>query len=95
MKQIWNHNLYWKSLSPTGGGEPSGSLLAAIEESYGTYEDFQTEFTSVASGHFGSGWAWLIVYDDNTIDVSGRRESNVCSACMEAFGACRGQEGSP
>ncbi|CAM9169145.1 unnamed protein product [Laminaria digitata] len=67
--QFYNHNLYWNSLSPTGGGMPNGELLDAIVAAFGTYEAFETVFTSAASGHFGSGWAWLIMDRDGRITV--------------------------
>lgn len=66
---MYNHNLYWNSMSPDGGGEPTGVLLEAIEESFGSFDDFKTLFTSAATGHFGSGWAWLILTKDLTLDV--------------------------
>lgn len=58
--QIWNHTFYWKSLSPAGGGEPSGRIADEINSSFGSYEQFKKEFTAAAVGHFGSGWAWLV-----------------------------------
>ncbi len=58
--QVWNHTFYWNCLSPKGGGKPTGTLLAAIEKRWGTFEKFQTEFTNRSVGLFGSGWAWLV-----------------------------------
>ena len=58
--QVWNHDFYWKSLSPTGGGRPSGDLLSAIEESFNSFDAFRESFSDAANGEFGSGWAWLI-----------------------------------
>ncbi len=58
--QIWNHTFYWNSLSPKGGGEPTGAIAAAIDKSFGSFADFKAQFTQVAGGHFGSGWAWLV-----------------------------------
>jgi superoxide dismutase, Fe-Mn family len=58
--QIWNHTFYWKSLSPIGGGEPSGRVAEEINASFGNFETFKKEFTAAAIGHFGSGWAWLV-----------------------------------
>ena len=58
--QIWNHTFYWNSLSPNGGGKPTGALLAAIEKSFGSFEAFQEKFTQTAVTTFGSGWAWLV-----------------------------------
>ncbi|MBM7633721.1 superoxide dismutase [Geomicrobium sediminis] len=60
-----NHKLFWTILSPEGGGKPSGDLLAAIENKWGTFDAFQEEFTNTALGRFGSGWAWLVVNNGN------------------------------
>ncbi len=58
--QIWNHTFYWNSLSPNGGGEPSGALADAINSSFGSFAAFKEEFTKCAVTTFGSGWAWLV-----------------------------------
>ncbi|EAN80536.1 iron superoxide dismutase [Trypanosoma brucei brucei TREU927] len=58
--QIFNHDFYWESISPNGGGEPSGKLADAIADSFGSFARFKEEFTNAAVGHFGSGWAWLV-----------------------------------
>lgn len=57
--QIYNHTFYWNSMSPNGGGEPSGAVARAIDASFGSFGDFKAAFTKAAGGHFGSGWAWL------------------------------------
>lgn len=62
--QIWNHTFYWSSLaSPSagGGGQPGEALLTAITQSFGSFDEFKTQFSNVAAGHFGSGWAWLVL----------------------------------
>jgi Fe-Mn family superoxide dismutase len=56
----YNHSLFWKVLSPHGGGQPKGDLLAAIEKSFGSFDNFKSEFSAAAGSVFGSGWAWLI-----------------------------------
>jgi superoxide dismutase, Fe-Mn family len=56
-----NHSLFWKILSPNGGGEPTGELAAKINETFGSFEKFKEQFESAATGRFGSGWAWLVV----------------------------------
>eukprot|EP01065_Artemidia_motanka_P047975 TRINITY_DN7626_c0_g1_i1.p1 TRINITY_DN7626_c0_g1~~TRINITY_DN7626_c0_g1_i1.p1 ORF type:complete len:210 (+),score=88.92 TRINITY_DN7626_c0_g1_i1:61-690(+) len=58
--QIYNHDFYWKSMSPSGGGAPSGAVAAKIEEDFGSFEKFQAEFSAQAGAHFGSGWVWLV-----------------------------------
>ena len=57
--QHYNHELYWESLSPRGGGEPSGALGDAIVRDFGSYDAFRKEFSAAAATQFGSGWAWL------------------------------------
>lgn len=56
-----NHSLFWKLLSPQGGGEPSGDLKNAIESKFGSFDKFKEQFEAAGAGRFGSGWAWLIV----------------------------------
>ncbi|HEY4551698.1 MAG TPA: superoxide dismutase SodA [Bacillaceae bacterium] len=56
-----NHTLFWKLLSPNGGGEPSGSLADAIKETFGSYDKFKEQFEAAGAGRFGSGWAWLVL----------------------------------
>ena len=58
--QVWNHTFYWNSMSPSGGGAPTGDLAAAINAAFGSFDAFQTEFGAAAGGRFGSGWAWLV-----------------------------------
>lgn len=58
--QIFNHDFYWQSISPNGGGKPTGKIADAINESFGNFSKFKEEFTAAATGHFGSGWAWLV-----------------------------------
>ncbi len=58
--QVWNHTFYWKSMSPNGGGAPTGAVSDAINSAFGSYDDFKTEFSQAAATQFGSGWAWLV-----------------------------------
>src|SRR5699024_1987428 len=64
-----NHTLFWQIMSPNGGGRPEGELGKAIDETFGSFEKFQEEFTNTAVGRFGSGWAWLIVKNDGSLAV--------------------------
>jgi superoxide dismutase, Fe-Mn family len=65
----YNHSLFWQMLSPDGGGEPSGDLADAINEKFGSFDDFKGEFKDAGVSRFGSGWAWL-VHDGSGIAVS-------------------------
>lgn len=55
----YNHSLFWQWMSPDGGGEPTGALAEALIAKYGSFQNFVDEFTTKATGVFGSGWAWL------------------------------------
>ncbi len=60
----YNHSLFWTMMAPPssgGGGEPAGELMKSIEETFGTFEEFQKKFEEAAQSRFGSGWAWLVV----------------------------------
>ena len=59
--QVWNHTFYWNSMSPNGGGVPSGDLAAKIDEAFGSYDAFKEEFKKACVTQFGSGWAWLVI----------------------------------
>jgi Fe-Mn family superoxide dismutase len=60
---FWNHNLFWEIMAPNAGGNPTGELAAAIDAAFGSFANFQDEFTKAATTRFGSGWAWLCVTD--------------------------------
>jgi Fe-Mn family superoxide dismutase len=62
--QIWNHTFYWNSMSPNGGGAPTGEIADAITKSFGSYEKFAEEFKNAGATQFGSGWAWLVKNGD-------------------------------
>lgn len=68
--QTWNHTFFWHSMSPDGGGAPSGDIGAAIDSSFGSYDDFAKAFKGAATGQFGSGWAWLVKGPDGLEIVS-------------------------
>lgn len=59
--QVFNHTFYWHCMKGGGGGQPTGKLLDAITQSFGSFGKFREAFVKSASGVFGSGWAWLVV----------------------------------
>ena len=59
----YNHDLFWKVMSPNGGGNPTGAVAEAIDAAFGSFEAFKDEFSKAAATRFGSGWAWLCVKD--------------------------------
>ena len=67
--QVWNHTFFWNSLSPQGGGAPTGALGDAINAKWGSFDKFKEEFAKIAVGTFGSGWAWLVKKADGSLDI--------------------------
>ncbi len=72
----FNHSLFWTVMSPNGGGKPTGDLLKALEETFGSFEAFKEEFSKAALGRFGSGWAWLVVKDRKLLIGSTANQDN-------------------
>ncbi|HEX4975898.1 MAG TPA: Fe-Mn family superoxide dismutase, partial [Pseudomonadales bacterium] len=68
--QVWNHTFYWHCLSPNGGGEPTGALGKAINDTFGSFAAFKEQFTKTAIGTFGSGWAWLVKNSDGSLALT-------------------------
>ena len=66
----YNHSLFWKILSPSGGGTHSGELASAIDSAFGSFDAFKEDFTQAAGTRFGSGWAWLIVDSSGALKVT-------------------------
>lgn len=67
--QVWNHTCYWHSMSPNGGGAPSGALADAINKAFGSFDEFKTKFTQSAATNFGSGWTWLVKNADGSLEI--------------------------
>lgn len=65
----FNHSLFWKVMSPNGGGNPTGSLAKAIDLAFGNLDAFKEKFETAAKTRFGSGWAWLCKKKDGTLCV--------------------------
>jgi superoxide dismutase, Fe-Mn family len=67
--QIWNHTFYWNSLAPTGGAEPTGAVLEAVNKKWGSFAAFKEAFNKSATGNFGSSWTWLVKKSDGSLDI--------------------------
>lgn len=67
--QIWNHTFYWNSLSPNGGGEPTGDIADAINAKWGSFAEFKAAFNDKAVNNFGSSWTWLVKTADGSLDI--------------------------
>ena len=66
---FYNHDLFWKIMSPNGGSEPTGAVATAINNTCGSYESFKDVFAKTAATQFGSGWAWLCVHKGGKVEV--------------------------
>ena len=66
---FYNHSLFWKIMSPNGGGEPTGEIANAINDSFGSFEAFKDSFSTAAKTRFGSGWAWLCLHKGGKLEV--------------------------
>ena len=66
---FFNHSLFWNVMSPNGGGVPSGDLASAINDSFGSFDEFKSTFSKTAGTRFGSGWAWLCVHPGGKLEV--------------------------
>jgi len=65
----YNHSLFWRIMSPNGGGEPKGELADAIDKHFGSFEEFKAKFIKAGATQFGSGWAWLCVHKGGKLEV--------------------------
>lgn len=72
----YNHSIFWKMLSPNGGGQPSGDLLEAINSSFGSFDQFKEDFSKAAATRFGSGWAWLVKTNTGLVVTSTPNQDN-------------------
>lgn len=70
--QAWNHEFYWNSLSPKGGGEPSETLQKELTKHFGSWEAMRDQFIAEADDLFGSGWTWVVLNPDGTLDIEDR-----------------------
>ncbi len=68
--QAWNHIFYFFQFAPDGQKEPGGALLAKIEETFGSFDDFRKQFETAGATLFGSGWVWLSADDKGSLIIS-------------------------
>ena len=67
--QVWNHSFYWQCLKKNGGGEPEGAIAAKINSTWGSYDKFAEELKNAGITQFGSGWAWLVL-EENQLKIT-------------------------
>jgi Fe-Mn family superoxide dismutase len=82
----YNHTMFWKLLSPNGGGEPKGALAEAINTYFGSFEKFKDEFSRAGTTRFGSGWAWLVVASGKLVISSTPNQDNPLMDVAEVKG---------
>jgi Fe-Mn family superoxide dismutase len=85
---FFNHSLFWNVMSPNGGGVPSGDLASAINDSFGSFDEFKSAFSNAAGTRFGSGWAWLCVHPGGKLEICST--PNQDNPLMKGIG-CGGQ----
>lgn len=73
---VYNHNLFWDSMTPAGSNEPVGEVKKAIEEKFGSFDEFKKQFEEAGKGQFGSGWAWLVLNDGELEVISTKNQDN-------------------
>ena len=83
---FYNHNLFWKVMGPKGRRAPSGDLADAINRTFGSFDDFKSEFSIAATTRFGSGWAWLVNTKDGLKVTSTPNQDNPLMDISEVKG---------
>ncbi len=82
----YNHNLFWAVMSPNGEGRPEGEVLKAINEAFGSFDEFKSQFSNAAATRFGSGWAWLVKTDGGLVVTSSPNQDNPLMDVAEVKG---------
>ena len=67
--QVWNHTFYWNCMGPNGGGNPIGSAADAINQAFGSFDNFKDQFSKSAATNFGSGWTWLVKNSSGSVEI--------------------------
>ncbi|MCL4115180.1 UNVERIFIED_CONTAM: hypothetical protein GTU68_035910 [Idotea baltica] len=67
--QVWNHTFYFNCMGPNAGGAPTGKVADAIDAAFGSFDEFKEKFSASAVGNFGSGWTWLVLSSDGSVEI--------------------------
>jgi Fe-Mn family superoxide dismutase len=86
--QVWNHDFFWESLAPNGGGTPPEPVLKRITSAFGSLESFRDKFVDAAVAQFGSGWAWLVSRDGRLDIVTTSNADNPLTTNAQALWTC-------
>jgi Fe-Mn family superoxide dismutase len=65
-----NHTMFWQIMKPNGGGEPTGELASAINQTFGSFDNFKTQFNDAGAKRFGSGWVWLVLGQNGQLQIT-------------------------
>jgi superoxide dismutase, Fe-Mn family len=65
-----NHSMFWQIMKPNGGGQPTGELASAIEQTFGSFDQFKAAFNDAGTKRFGSGWVWLVLDQGSKLSVT-------------------------
>ena len=82
----YNHNLFWEVMSPNGEGRPEGDVLEAINDAFGSFDEFKSQFSNAAATRFGSGWAWLVKTGSGLVVTSTPNQDNPLMDIAEVKG---------
>lgn len=82
----YNHSLFWTVMGPNGEGRPEGNVLKAINEAFGSFDEFKSQFSNAAATRFGSGWAWLVKTDGGLVVTSTPNQDNPLMDVAEVKG---------
>ena len=86
--QVWNHDFFWESIAPNGGGTPPDPVLKSINASFGSQENFRDRFVEASVDHFGSGWAWLVAKGGKLEIVTTHDADNPLTSDQQALWTC-------
>jgi superoxide dismutase, Fe-Mn family len=86
--QVWNHDFFWESLAPNGGGPPPDPVLKRIAASFGSAENFRDRFVEASVDHFGSGWAWLVAKEGKLEIITTHDADNPLTSGVHALWTC-------
>jgi superoxide dismutase, Fe-Mn family len=86
--QVWNHDFFWESLAPNGGGQPPEPVLKRLDEAFGSLENFRDKFVDAAVNQFGSGWAWLVLRNDKLEITTTHDADNPLTSDTHALWTC-------
>jgi Fe-Mn family superoxide dismutase len=86
--QVWNHDFFWESLAPNGGGTPPEPIAKRLESTFGSFDNFRDKFVEAAVNQFGSGWAWLVAKGGKLEILTTHDADNPLTSGAQALWTC-------